>query len=429
MDGMVRRTVFGFPRTIYEFERRSKGFLDPWSSLKPSFLRRKIAPEILGVFRQSAKGLKFEAFFKVKNNFVDPRQLNNRWSLVFPKRTYLPPNNPHLQLWLLSRKYVPSPQFMSDRELKVLAEAVLNISSVFGEYSRKSRQKGKIAFGYNSTPFSFIKDRLGRYYAGGQSVRALHIHCLLVPPPKKMLVAKQDLSLVYPTNFSSLLFKLLFESKEIQEGLGFSRRENASLGERGMEITWFNKDKKSLLRLWQIIRKVDSLLYSVQSLLVRSFYRDAHKFVRKLDILAKSKDLSKAERLLANLVVVGEERRLEEIKSTLITELQNLAHKYKTKFLKEELEKLVEQLVINEKGDLSSFVFGERVVLRPGMGYSLLLEESRVGKIKMRINPLDILGPKGLIESSGYWFEKKIIRKNYPRWASLIVSDLVRRLS
>jgi hypothetical protein len=146
-------------------------------------------------------------------------------------------------------------------------------------------------------------------------------------------------------------------------------------------------------------------------------------------VLAKSKELSKAEKLLADLIVVGEERPLEEIRTILVAKLSDLASRYQTKFSPRELGRLTDQLAINEKGDLSSFVFGERVVLRPGMGYSQLLEESDKKRFKMRLNPLDILGPKGLIESSGYWFEKKIIRKNYPRWASSIVSDLVRRLS
>lgn len=425
---MVRRVVFGFPRTIYEFGEREKGFLDPWSSLKPSFLRYKIAPEILGIFRKKAGGLTFESFFKIKGNFVDSKQINDQWTLVFPKRTYLPPSYPHLQLWLLSQNYMPSPKFASKKELEILAEAVSEIYSVFRDYSQQNKKPGRVAFGYNSTPFSFIKDNLGRYYAGGQSVRVLHIHCLLIPKPKKMLVSKQDLFLVYPTSFSLSLFKLIFFNKRIVKSLGFSSKERIKVDKRGIVIESFQTNKDSLLRLWQIIRRMDELLYKLQCVLVCSFYQDAQKFVERLDFLSRHKDLSEAKKILSKLIVVGKERSLKEIKQSLSEGLQKLAGDFESSFSSSNLEKLTEQLVINERGDLSSFVFDERVVLRPGMGYSVLLEENRRGKIRMRVNPLDVLGSKGLIESSGYWFERKIIKHRYPSWAWLIVGELVKRL-
>jgi len=422
---MKRRVVLGFPRTIYELGEETKGFLDPWSSLRPVYLQRKIAPEILGVFKLVSNRLKFEPFFRVEKKFVDPRQLTDRWALVLPKRSYLPPNYPHLQLWLLSRDYVPSPRFMTPKEIMALGQISQLLVSCFQEYSLERRKKGKIAFGFNSTPFSFIKDQTGRYYAGGQSARAFHVHFLLIPPPKKLLVDRDELFLIYPTTFSLALLKLLLLNSAIQRRLGF-KRAKIKAGKRGIIIQLAGD--YDLTHLWKLMKNSDRLLYRLQALLARSFYEDADRFLAKVKKISQEKEIARAEAFLKDLVVVGEERELAQIKKILTKGLRNLARSYGVQLDKTQLFKLGEKLALDETGDLVSFVFGQSVVLRPGMGYAMLLEK-KGKKIEIRLNPLDVLGSKGLIESSGYWFEKKIVKKELPYWAVELVTKIIKRQS
>ncbi|MFH1601927.1 MAG: hypothetical protein ABIB61_03155 [Candidatus Shapirobacteria bacterium] len=423
----MNRRVMGFPRTIYDFGERSPGFLDPWTSLQPGYLREKIAPEIMGVFSNTAGGLKFYPYFKVKKDFVDPAQINDKWALVFPKRTYLPPNYPHFQLWLLGQDYIPSPKFMSDSEANILGQLIAIFTSALKAYAKKNRLKGKVAFGYNSTPFSFIKDKLGRYYAGGQSVRAFHLHCLLIPKPKKMLIPKNELFLIHPTTFSHKLLCLIFKNQKILKKLGAGGAKNIYKTIRGVKISSFSSRPASLQNLWQTVEKIDKLLYDVQSLLVLSFYKDADKFIRKIEKVVKSKDINKVKGVLEDLVVVGQERKLEVLKKRLREGLVKLGKRYGADFKPQDLKALIDCLCLDEKGDLASMVFDQKVVLRPGLGYALLVENNSQNRFSLKIQPLDVLGSKGLIESSGYWFEKKIIKKEFPNWAVDVTQDLISR--
>ncbi len=423
----MKRRVLGFPRTIYDFGKRSKGFLDPWSSLKPAFLRNKIASEILGIFHYGSGGLKFDPYFKIKNGSVDPAQVKDKWVLVFPKRTYLPPEYPHLQLWLLGENYSPSPKFMSKSETKVLGLIMDLMMSVYKDYSRVNKLGGKIAFGYNSTPFSFIKNEQGHYYAGGQSVRAFHLHALLIPKPKAITVPKSELSLIHPTTFSHLLLRMIFKNRSILESLGMGAERKVYKTVRGIKISPFSTRADSLQNLWESMVKMDELLYQVQTLLVSAFYQDGDQFIKKVEKVAENRQVSKAEELLKELLVVGKERELGEIKNRLTLGLLKLADKWGTSFSESDLSLLGEQLVLEEKGDLASFVFGEQVVLRPGLGYAAMLEKGKEERLSLKITPLDILGSKGLIESSGYWFEKKVLKKEFPDWAVKITEDLIFR--
>jgi len=424
---LMKQVVYGFPRTIYKSRGQSPGFLNPWTSLEPSFLRKKIAPDILGVFRSFPKGLKFESFVRVKGKSVDPEQINEHWVLVLPKRSYLPPDYPHFQLWLLTRSFAPSPKFLGKSQRQTLMEIVRCFSKLYKKYSRDFNKKGKVAFGFNSTPFSFIKDKQGRYYAGGQSVRVFHLHFLLIPPPKEITVKKEEQYLVYPTDFALSLFGLLFTQKKIQEAVGLPAKASVKVGRRGIEIDWPGWKESSYLKLGEAIEKIDRLLYRVQLILVRSFYQDSKKLLGEIERLEKTNDVAEARRHLGHLLVVGKERPLEDCRSILAGQLEKLGRGYKVNFAKKELTALVGLLSINENGDIASFVFGRRVVLRPGMGYGMMIEVKRK-KVKVKINPLDVLGSKGLIESSGYWFEKKIIKNEYPGWATPLVTQLTEEL-
>ena len=424
MKKMKKRVVFGFPRTIYQLPFQTKGFLDPWSSLRSSYLRRKIAPDILGVFRFQRR-LFFDPFFKVKRGFVDSSQLENRWALVFPKRSYLPPQFPHFQLWLLSSDYVPCPKFLKSRETKVLAKIMETFFEIYENYRSKIGE-GKIAFGFNSTPFSFIKDEQGRYYAGGQSVRVFHLHFLLIPSPKKILVKEEELFLVYPTRFSHRLFKLFLLSPAVKRKLGLRRQVKVASYLRGIKVSL--PEKTSFLELGEFIRRLDSLLYQLQLVLVDSFYEDGKKFLRVARQLERIKRVDKIEKKLEHLLIIGKEKPLEEIRKDLFVNLKKLARSWGWRLTEERFNFLANTLFLNEDGDISSSVLGQPVVLRPGLGYGLLGEKTKK-RIVLKINPLDVLGSKGLIESSGYWFEKKIFEEKHPLWMRDILLSLITRLS
>ena len=418
--GMKKTSVWGFPRTIYELGKESKGFLDPWTSLKPSFLQAKIASDIWGIFGMRGETLSFNPSFKVKGKSVDLSSLSDKWALVFPKRTYLPPKFPHFQFWLLSRDFVPSPKFVSAKELLVLEEIVDVFTDLYTKYSKKEGIGGRIAFGYNSTPFSFIRDETGRYCSGGQSVRVFHLHALLIPKPKKLQVSKKDLSLVYPTDFSKALLNLIFLNKKIQKVFGLTDSMEVNKAKRGVKIIKPVRGKE----LGEIITEIDKVMYRVQKILVRSSYQDADKFLAHLTEIEKLNDTEMAQEKIKKLVVVGKERSLDDIKLMLVSQLEDLAVKHETNFKKKDLIALADKLFFDKNGDLCSRVFGEPVVLRPGMGYGVLIEKIGTDLI-IRINPLDVMRVKGLIESSGYWFEKKIIKTDYPSWAVPLVTSLI----
>jgi hypothetical protein len=417
---MKKTSVLGFPRTIYELGKKTKGFLDPWTSLKPSFLRGKIAPDIWGVFEKKGKLLFFNSSFKAKGKSVDFSGLSDKWALVFPKRTYLPPEFPHFQFWLLSSGYVPSPTFLSKKELLVLEDVIDLFTDLYSQYSKNSGIGGKIAFGYNSTPFSFIKDETGRYFSGGQSVRVFHLHALLIPKPKKLEVSSKDLSLVYPTDFSKALFNLIFLNKKIQKAFGLTSSMEVKKAKRGVKIIKPIRGKE----LGVIMAGIDRVMYQVQRIVARSFYRDADKFLSYLTELEKINDAEKIQKEIKRLVVVGQERSLNDIRTMLVSQLEELAMKHETEFDKQKLHSVVDKLFIDKNGDLCSAVFGESVVLRPGMGYGVLIEKTG-SDLVIRVNPLDVMRVKGVVESSGYWFEKKIVKTDYPVWAVPLVTSLV----
>jgi len=391
--------------------------------LKSSFLRRKIAPDILGVFKKERGELKFDAFFDVKNKFVDPEQIDNRWALVFPKRTYLPPEYPHLQLWLLSENFVPSPKFLSDEELSILGEITEAISNVFRAYAERKMIQGKLAFGFNATPFSFIKNKKGEYYAGGQSVRVFHNHFLLIPKPKKLSVKEEELSLVYPTDFAIDFLDMILRNDGAKTLIGLAEGESIVRGERGMEIRL-----RAGSKTWGMIKKIDQLLYEWQMMILRAFYRDADQFLEDIGNISRMKEVILSDKESRELIILGKERSWDDLQIMLEKGIVMMEIKNEMRLDQKHENSLLNHLKINQEGKVSSFVFGKEVALRPGMGYGLLAEEENDGLV-LKINPLDVLGSKGLIESSGYWFEKKIIKDSYPDWAISIICDLINHLS
>ncbi len=419
----MRKTVLAFPRTIYEFsyEANKELFLNPWSSLKPKQVRQKVAPEMLGIFRIKNGQAVLESVFKRKGGFVDAQQLKNQWALVFPKRAYLPPKYPHLQLWLLSSRFTPSLRFLKKEQLRSLAKIVTTVISTY----QQQPPQAKIAFGYNATPFSFTKDKFGNPAPGGQSVRIFHLHFLKIPRAKKVSVKNHDLAIVYPTEFSYLLSQLLIDHPKFRKALNlFHSPEKPKLTKRGIEISCYHCPHH-WGNFWRGLARIDKLLAEIQLILIDAFYQDGHRLIKKIKTVKKARDTGTLNGFVKKMVLAGKEWPLDKIKQRLKTKLQLWAKKYQAHFDQKKLDRLAKSLLLDpETKDLASKVFSQIIVLRPGLGYGVLVEIGQE-KIKVRINPLDTLNAKGLIESSGYWFSERIIKDEYPPWARMIVEDII----
>ncbi len=421
------RNVSGFSRTIYKLHQETKPsqeeFLDPWSSLRPSFLIKKISRDIMGFFKNKGGAPDFDGCFRLKNGSIDLDQVYDRWALLFPARTYLPPDYPHLQLWYLTKRFDPSLKSIPDKEVGLLASISSLMAEKYQDYASMGK-KGSFAFGFNSTPFSFIRNKEGRYYSGGESVRLFHAHFLLFPPKEKMYkfrVNKKDLYLVYPTDFSRELFKIIANSKKIVDQV-FGKMK-PKVGERGFEFSYplsgdLDTDMK---KLWYFFKRLDDLFSRIELMLIHSFYQGGDEFIAEVEKFIKTKDVTENQDELSRLILAGKEREIGQIRSFLKKGLERVAADYQAELESSDLERLANGLTINEEGDISSFVFGEKKVLRPGMGYGCLVILKK-NHFEVMINPLDILGSKGLMESSGYWVKKKIISHQPPSWLRFMMA-------
>ena len=384
--------------------------MNPWTSLSPKFVRRKLAPDVLAVF-------------KGDNLRLGNKQLKGTrfpfWAIVFPKRSYLPPPYPHLQLWFLSRRFVPSLSFLDQKQrdslvdlIFLLAEAV-NRFAAGNSFYRDSRK----AFAYNATPFSFIKDPAGRYYAGGQSVRAFHLHFLLVPGKlRKMAISSDQAALVYPTEFSLGLFKLFFGREEIRKHL-FGKKVPVKVTDRGVSFDF----PESLEELIFVLDRIDRFFHSLQLAIINSFYRDSRSFLKELKDVIKAKDLVSAGTEVDQLILLGKERDLSEAKKLLEKEILNLGRSFGVRFNKSKIESVLNYLAIDQNGDIASYVSRQVVALRPGMGYGCFVYFKKKG-FQVNLSPLDSLFPEGVMESTGFFFAEKIAVGKKPSWIKNLLS-------
>ena len=170
---------------------------------------------------------------------------------------------------------------MTKKEIEILAEASKAIGDSFLKFSQEIK-KGIFCFGYNATPFSFIRDAEGYYYAGGQSVRVFHSHYLLMMPQaqmKKIPVDRENLYLVYPTDFALKLFKLIFGSPQIHKKL--FKKIKFWFDERGLvfEYPFLANNTGNFKNLWLLLREIDKIFYQIQLILIYAFYQDGKKFI------------------------------------------------------------------------------------------------------------------------------------------------------
>ncbi len=396
-----------------EKKKDKGGFLTPWTSLLPAHLREKLEPDVLAAFKDGK--LMF-------SKDTDPQEIDLPfWGIIFPKRSYLPPEYPHLQLWLLGNYFAPCLYFVHKKEKKDLVKITQLMMRCGDKFIKNQKKEAEATFAINATPFSFIKKEDGKYYGGGQSVRTFHLHFLLRPTnlTNKHQFSEQEAALVYPTTFAHELFQLVFLNPGLQKKI-FGRIWDTEVTERGVAF----EIKKDNQRLIEVLDKIDEIFYQLQLSMIYAFYTDSKHFLDKLAQFMKSGNLRELKKELEHLILVGEERDLNQAKQILKQELERFAKKFGASFLPGQIKTVINELAIDKKsGDLASWVGKEKVVLRPGLGYGLFAKVKQ-DKIGIHIAPEDSLKSEGTMESNGYYFTKKIKISERPDWFEQIENYL-----
>jgi len=381
-------------------------FLNPWTSLLPKFLREKLEPDVLAIFTEGRSiNCQGSSCQKVPFPF---------WALVFPKRSYVPPQYPHLQLWFLGQSFAPSLSFVQKSEQQLMIKIIKKINRGLDCFFKKNpgRSFCQRAFAINATPFSFIKNEKGQFYGGGQSVRTFHLHCFLIPANlKKINIPAEKAPLVYPTSFSLELFKLIFSSEKIHKMIFDRKKESFRETGRGVSFNF----RGNFGGLIPVLNKIDQLFYRLQLALIFCFYQDGKNFLDKLSDFMTADYLEETKKDRKKLILLGKERNLKEIRILLKRELLNLGKTYGVKFSKKKIDKISELLILDKNGDLSSWVGNQLVVLRPGMGYGTLVRLKN-NSFNIHLVPIDSLLPEGTMESSGFIFTDKIQAPKRPLW-------------
>jgi hypothetical protein len=395
-----------------EKERKGKGgFLDPWSSLIPDYTREKLSPDFVAYFKDN----------QVTVGRPDEGIEMPYWGLLFPKRSYLPPDYPHLQMWFLGRNFAPSLQFIDFDERKDFEKGVRLLVDIYQRlFDQQSKyEQTKLGLAINATPFSFIKNDEGKYFAGGQSVRTFHLHFLGVPQDleTKELTEKEAV-LVYPTKFSHLLLKLIFNQNGIRKFI-FDQEIDCQKTDRGVRFS-FDGEIKELIA---IIGRLDELMYQVQLSLIYSFYQDSEHFLDKLADFARTMDLEKMEKELDELILLGYERSLPVTKDLVNKELHRLGRKFGVDFDNEAIDQVCQSLTTDDNEDLSSWLGEKKVVLRPGMGYGTMVWVNN-GDFEINIVPIDSMESEGTMESNGYVFSDRVKVDQKPEWLDYFLDQL-----
>ena len=372
----------------------------------PRFLREKLEPDVLAIF---TKGRSINCQGSSCRKIPFPF-----WALVFPKRSYVPPQYPHLQLWFLGQGFAPSLSFVQKSEQQLMVEIIEKINYSFDCFLKKNPNQSSCqrAFAVNATPFSFIKDKSGQFYGGGQSVRTFHLHCFLIPADlKKIDIPAQKAPLVYPTRFSLELFKLIFGSEKIRKIIFNQKKESFQETERGVRFNF----RGNFGELVSVLNKIDQLFYRLQLALIFCFYQDSKNFLDKLSDFMTADYLGEIKKDRKKLILLGKERNLTEARVLLKRELLRLGKSYGVRFSEKKIDKISKLLVLGKNRDLSSWVGNQVVVLRPGMGYGTLVGFKN-NYFDVHLAPIDSLLPEGTMESSGFIFTDKIQVSQKPLW-------------
>jgi len=396
--------------TILEENKAGKKddkFLDPWTSLLPDFLEEKLFSDILCAFDDDG-------------DLVSKNSTVLDWALVFPKRSYLPPNYPHVQFWFLGDDFNPSLNFLRKKEQVGLVRLIKLMDKAMCCFKEENKDYDdcQVVMAINATPFSFIKNKNGRYYSGGQSVRTFHLHYLLMPNglPKKEL-SVDEAALAYPTSFALKLFEMVFLNPRIRKNLFGNSELFFEKASRGVA---FEADFEAE-QLVAVLDRIDKLFCQLQLGLIYSFYTDSSAFLATLNEFMVTDDLRVLKPRINDLILEGKERPLNEIIKLLKDKMSELAFNFNTSFAKKDLQELGDSLGLAENGDLASFVGKKTVILRPGMGYGTFIRLLKSG-FRIELNPLDSILAEGTMESSGYIFAEKIKVDQKPDWVEGLAS-------
>ncbi len=408
---------YTFPRTIYKIKKdRRLGFLDPWDSLSPSLVYRHLRPEIIAQIISDKKKPKIAVSPLRKK----PKLSRGQWFLSLPRRSYTPPDYPHLQLWYLSRQFTPTLSLLPPSDQKNLILISWQLWHAFKKWGR--RYPGQFAFGINATPFSFVRRRDGRYWPGGQSVRMFHASYLWLPRitmMKRQAIREQQLSLIYPLDFSLALFKFWFHLRGIQEYLFTKKRYHYYFNERGLVIKCRRIDKQSIADLLAFLIRFDHIAYQIELIMIYALYKESERFLSKLNRFLLSRNLEEIYNLRQELILPFAGRPAKLSKELLLASLLRLASNYSSS--KKETSSLrfwppvTDTLVLSADGRPASSLGSYHHLLRPGMGYGYLLRFT-ASNLVLTVTPLDSLEPKGIIEANGFLFSEKIFRHQLPNW-------------
>ena len=420
--------TLSFPRTIYQL-KGEESFLNPWSSLNTKTTYRHLRREILFAIDN------LHGKVQVKKPPLTEADVLRRWILALPRRNYTPPQYPHLQLWYLSKYFTPTLALLPREQLLILPNIIEVIKRAILRWQRQQNLAGQFVFGINATPFAFIKRRDGSYWPGGQSVRAFHLSCLLLPSRrvmKKQVISQDRLGLIYPSDFAINILKFWFHLPNLQDYILSHSRFHYLSTRRGLVFKFPITNKGNLTEILAFLYRFDQIAYKVQLILIHSLYKKSEHFLNNLETLLVSTDadaLKEARRLHLHFEGVLPLVALEKIWAGL--QKLDLAYGHRRRllpYLRYRWKKVAASLVLNEQNEPSSFLANVPIALRPGMGYGYLVEE-KAGNNNVWIMPLDTLLPKGIIEARGFSFSEKIVRHQKPAWLASLRSYIWRSFS
>lgn len=398
--------------TIFELNKKAKetGFLDPWTSILPDFLKEKMEPDVLAIFDKNANRIENQSdLHKIKSPF---------WVLVFPKRSYVPVEYPHLQLWFLGEDFSPSLYFLDGQQKDNVVKIVKEVRASIECFSRQSKLSSSPVIAYNATPFSFVKNDKGQYVGGGQSVRTFHFHLFAVPENlKKINLSRDQIPVVYPTKFALEFFRLIFRNKQIQRSLFGIEDFDYKTNNLGIEFE-FGENLRDLV---EVLSEIDKLFYRLQMILIQAFYKDSKNFLEKINTLIFS---GRSKSGKEEMVLFGKERALLEIKKNFkIETMRKLLDEYQVRINEDELNDVANLLRLDANGDLASTVDDQVVVLRPGLGYGCFIKV-KDKNYHVHIAPLDTINSKGVMESAGHFTTGRTTISEKPVWEEKIAKFL-----
>ncbi len=423
----MKPVILSFPRTIYQLEGENS-FLDPWTSLNTKVTYQHLRREILFAIARDGER------FILQEPPLTEKNVLRHWLLVLPRRAYTLPKYPHFQLWYLSKYFTPTLALLPKEQLSTLPIIIHALQQAILNWQRDQNLPGQFVFGINATPFAFIKRKDGSYWPGGQSVRAFHLSCLLLPGRELMqkeALAENRLGLVYPSDFALNILKFWFHLPNLHGFILGNKPYRYLFTRRGLVFKFSGTSNGGLKEILALLRRFDQIAYQVELILIRSMYKESEHFLEKLETLLIAADinaLEKARRLHLRFTGNSPLLALEKIWAGL--QKLDVAYGRRRQLaprLRRQWKRVTSSLFLNDQKEPASLINNITVVLRPGMGYGYLQEATRKER-RVWIMPLDTLSPKGIIEARGFSFSRIITQHQRPVWLEPLKKDIKRLL-